>query len=474
MYENIAESYPSEFFYSISKLKGSMSKNIIKVSADRDSASPGNITNLRLPIGSLIQMKSLALWFKVTTSGTNVALPARYSSSFIKRLSLTFNNTTVAIIQDYNLLYNIYADHNNKDKTKGIGGEFADNSILWTETAGNSGQSKITGQNSMLAGVAHFDKVQMCINNWLGFFGSDTSTSILPTDRVGEVVLSIEWENPANVLGGTAEATSVTYTDNSYSVSDIYLTCESLSFSDDSYYQSIGNKDLQFRFSDYIVTKFADVEKKTGINVTTYMSAGSISHIFGTCVQTVSGVSKMLAWGSESTGASDSTVINLYKYLSDPEAYVGNNSGTSTSDVAGDGFFSTLGFQRNLQHMETSSFSINNKQLNYAPLNQEEAFQNNLCALGYEGVDASANGLNATIVSLKHYYKYYGACFQSLELINKDEYYISGLSSQGSSCAVNWVCRFTGSSNTLTVTPLIVAKLDKVLHVKAGRVIQVE
>lgn len=474
MYDNIGESYPSEFFFNISKLKGSLSKNLIKVSADRDSASPGNITNLRLPIGSLLQMKSTALWFKITTTGTNVAIPARYASSFIKRLSLTMNNTTVAIIQDYNLLYNIYADHNNKDKTKGIGGEFVDNSIIWTETDGGSVQSKISGQNSMLAGVAHFDEVQMCINNWIGFLGSDTSTSILPTDRIGEAIISIEWENPANVLGGTAEATTVTYSDNSYSVSDIYLTCESLSFSDDSYYQSIGNKDLQFKFSDYIVTRFADVEKKAGINVTTYMSAGSIDHIFGTCVQNITAVDKMYCWGSKGSGSADTGVTNLYRYLSDPEAFIGNNSGLTTQDVVGDGFFSTGYFQRNLQHLETSTFSINNKMLNYAPLNPYEIFQNNLCALGYEGIDASANGLNPTIVSLKHYYKYYGACFQSLELINKDEYYISGLSSQGSSCAVNWQAKFSGTSNTLKVTPVIVAKLSKVLHVKAGRVIQVE
>jgi len=63
---------------------------------------------------------------------------------------------------------------------------------------------------------------------------------------------------------------------------------------------------------------------------------------------------------------------------------------------------------------------------------------------------------------------------QSLELIDKDQFYISGLSSAGSSCAINWVATFSGSSNTLAVVPVIVAKLSKVLHVGKGREISVE
>ena len=68
-------------------------------------------------------MDATALYFKVDILGTNVTIPARYASTFIKRMSLSINNTSVAIINDYNLLYNIYADCTNKDYTKGAGGE---------------------------------------------------------------------------------------------------------------------------------------------------------------------------------------------------------------------------------------------------------------------------------------------------------------------------------------------------------------
>ena len=472
MYENIPASYPSTFFYNLSKLQGAFSKNLIKITADRTTASPQEITNIRLPIGAMLNLDSASLWFKVTTSGTPT-IPARYSSSFIKRMSVSMNNVSVQIIQDYNLIYNIANDHMNKDKTKGIGGEFLDNSIFWSEGAGSSDQTAITGASSMFASTANLSDMQFCINNWMGLFGS-ASTRVLPTDRTGEITISIEWSPNYEVLGGSGESTATTYTaSDTYSISDIYMTAEAFSFSDDTYYKSIGDKELKIGFNDYVVTRFASVEKKNSINGTTYLSAGSIDCVYGTAVMSQSVPKPLVAYGSLGTGATESVVANIYKYLSDPVAYGDNSSTTSANNIYGDGFFSTLGLQRCLQHLKSSQFSINNKSLNYGPLNKYEVFNNNLCALGYENIDASANGLHPSNVSILHYFKYNGVAMQSLELIDRDQFYISGLSSAGSSCAVNWACDFEGSSNTLSVVPIIVAKMTKVLHIGAGRQVSV-
>ncbi len=474
MYENIPASYPATFFYNLSKLSGSLSKNLIKVTADRTDASPSTITNIRLPIGALLNLDSFALFFKVSMSGSNPTIPARYASSFVKRLSLSINNTNAAIINDYNLVYNIYADCNNKHYSKGVGGEWLDNSILWTEGAGASDQVAIAGASSLLASTANQTNMQFCINNWLGLLGS-ASTKILPTSLTGEIVLSVEWAPNYEVLGGTGESTTATYTaSDTYSISDIYCNVEAMSFSDDMYYNSIMDKELKIGFNDYVVTKFASVQKKSGINVTTYISANSVDHVLGTAIIPQTLPKPMVAYGSLGTGATESVVANMFKYLSDPVAYADNASTTAADNVYGDGFFSTIALQRCLQHITDSQFSINNKALNYAPLNPYEIFQNNLNALGYEGVDASANGMHSGVVSLLHFYKYYGFCMQSLELIDKDQFYISGLSSAGSSCAINWTANFSGASNTLSVVPVIIAKLSKVLHVGKGRAISIE
>lgn len=469
MYESIPASLPQEFFYTLSKLQGSLSKSLLKVSADRTTASPGNITNFRLPIGSMIDLRSLSVWWKTKLTGTNPTIPGRYSSSFIKRISISANNVVIQQIEDYNLLYNIMADHTNKSHTKGLSGEFLDNTIIWSE-ANPTGTSQvaITGANALLASTTNQTAIPMHVNNFLGVLGS-SSTPIIPTDRFGEIVISIQWDMPYAMLGGTAESTSTTYADNNYELSDLYLSVEALSFSDSSYYTSIGDKDLMYYFNDYIVTRFAECTKTTGINVTTYLNANSLDWVGCTAIAAQTAPKQMVGYGSNGDGAS-ANVINVYKYLSDPVAYVNNNG---SSPVNGDGFFNTLYFQRDLQGIESCQFSINNKSLNYSALNKHEIFQNNLCCLGYEGVDASKNGLIDTCLSIFHYFKYFGLCMQSLELIDKDQFYISGLSSAGSSCAVNCAIKFAGSA-TYGITPVMIAKMSKVLHCKAGRMISVE
>ena len=468
MYENIGASLPREFFYNLSKLQGAMSKNKIRVNADRpDGNTSGTIVNFRLPIGSLLQLQSLSLFWNATMSGTNPAHPTRYAQSFIKRLSISMNNVVIQQIEDYALLYNLMADHTNKDRTKSIGGDFADNSIIYTETNHTgSAQTAITATNALLASTTNQSGIKMKVNNFLGFLGSAT-TQILPTDKCGEVVISITLSQPYEVLGGSAEATSTTYTNNSYQLDNMYLTCEALSFSDDSYYNSINNKDLMFGFNDYVVTKFAPVSKTTGINVVNYLSANSIDWVAGTAIVAQSQPKTMVAYGGGGDGAT-ANVINMFKYLSDPATYVNNNTGNS-----GDGFFSVEALKRDLQGLETSQFSINNKTLNYAPYDAVEVFQSNLDCLGYEGVDASSNGWNPAITSLPVYFKYCGAHFQSLSLVDKEQFLISGLSSAGSSCAVNWTCKFKGNA-TYDITPVLIAKLSKVLHIKSGRMVSVE
>lgn len=468
MYENIGASLPREFFYNLSKLQGSMAKNKIKVSADRpDNNVAGTIVNFRLPIGSLLNLQSLSLFWKATMTGTNPAHPTRYAQSFIKRLSISMNNVVIQQIEDYALLYNLMADHTNKDRTKTIGGDFADNSVIYTETdpTGTS-QTAITATNALLASTTNQTNIKMKVNNFLGFLGSAT-TQILPTDKCGEVVISITLAQPYEVLGGSAEASSITYSNNAYDLDDMYLTCETLSFSDDSYYTSINDRDLMFGFNDYVLTKFAPVSKSTGINITNYISANSIDWIAGTAIVAQSQPKTMVAYGGGSDGAT-ANVINMFKYLSDPVAYANNNTGNS-----GDGFYAVEALKRDLQGLENSQFAINNKQLNYAPYDAHEVFQSNLDCLGYEGVDASANGWNPAITSLPVYFKYYAAHFQSLSLVDKEQFLISGLSSAGSSCAINWVCKFKGSA-TYSITPVLIAKLSKVLHIKAGRMVSVE
>lgn len=465
VYENISSDLPRSFFYNLRKLSGSFSKQQIKVMADRDKCIPGDIATFRLPIGSVLNMQSLQLHAKITSTGTNATIMPKYTSTLIKRLSVSVNNVTAQIINDYNLVYNTYADTNYGNLTKRFG-EFFDTTTRFTESAPSGANPvQLTGANLLVTGTAHLSAERIVINHFLGLL-SGGSTPTWSSDMMGEIVVSVQWAE-VGVLCGTAKSSAVTYTDNSYELTGMYMLVESYSFSSDEYYTKLNEADKMIGFSDYIVNRFPSTTKSTGINVSTYISASSLDCVIGTALTSdgiTSAVKPMVGYTVNDTG---STVSNIYKYLADPVAAVGN-TGSTRSSLYGDGFFSTLNMLRDLQFIRTSVFSINNRQINFAPLDPLEIHNQNLLALGYENQDLSANGFNPACVSLRHYFKYYGACFQDLSLLNPAVFYLSGLNTQGASCSINWTATFDTAS-TQVIFPILITKTSRVLEIGAGR-----
>ena len=477
VYENISADLPKTFFYNLKKLKGGFSKQLIKITPDRSIASPNDITTFRFPIGSVLNMQSLSLHFKGSTTGTNPTIFPKYTSSLIKRLSVSVNNVSVQIINDYNIVYNIYADLNSVNMTTRYG-EKVDSTTDFVNTTLSSAVTTaqpIVGKNLLLATQGATTNERLVINHFLGILGGG-STPIFNTDLMGEIVVSVQWENQG-ILCGTAEASAITYTSaDTYSLSDIYMTVESLSFMSDEYYTALGEADKMVGFHDFNVIRFPKVAKASGIDITTYISASSIDAVIGTALpaEALSAIPKtMIGHGTGSVGTT--AVINIYEYLSNPVAYVHNHTAvTQLNGVAnyGDGFFSSLNLVRDLQYLTSSVFYINNRMVGYSPLDPLETHQNNLCALNYENLDMSNNGYNPSAVSLAHFFKYYGVCIQDLSLLNPQSFYLSGINSAGSSVSINFKATFNQYAN-IDCFPLLVVKCSRILNISNGRQIQV-
>jgi hypothetical protein len=413
-------------------------------------------------------MDSLQFYSRITTTGTNVAILPKYTSTLIKRLSISINGVTAQIINDYNLVYTTYMDTNYGNLTKRFGENFDSTTRFVDGAVDGANPVLLTASNTLSNATAHLSNERICINHFLGLL--NPSTSVWNTDAMGEVVISIQFEN-AGVLCGTPETTAVSYNDNSFELSQMYLLVESYAFSNDNYYTNLAEQDKLIGFNDYNVIRFPATTKSAGINVSTYVSASSLDCCIGTAL-TADGITSvpktMIGYTTNDTGG---TTTNIYKYLSDPVAFNGNTGSTRTSKY-GDGFFNTLNMLRDLQFIRTSVFSINNRQINFAPLNQLEIFQQNLLALGYENQETGAEGYTPACVSLAHFFKYWGACFQDLSLLNNDVFYLSGLNTQGASAAINWSATFD-SACTQVIFPILIVKTSRVLEVGAGRQISV-
>jgi len=468
VFENVGDALPKNFMYNLKRLSGGFSKQQIKIMADRDRVIQGDIATFRFPIGSILNMESLQFHARMTTTGTNVAIMPKYTSTLIKRLSVSVNGVTAQILNDYNLTYNVYANTNYANLTKRFG-EYFDSTTRFVDGATDgSNPVQLVGANILGNATAHLSNERIVINHFLGLLSG--SIPVWNTDIMGEIVVSIQFES-AGVLCGTPETTAVTYTDNAYELNQLYMLVESYSFLGDAYYTNLAAQDKLIGFEDYNVVRFPLTTKSAGINVSTYVSASSLDCIIAGAL-TADGITSvpktMIGYTANDTGA---TVTNIYKYLSDPVASVGNTGSTRTSKY-GDGFFSTLNMLSDLQFIQTSVFAINNRQINFAPLNPLEIHQQNLLALGYENQDLGADGFNPSCVSLAHFFKYYGTCWQDLSLLNPEVFYLSGMNTQGSSTAINWTATFN-TGCTQTVYPFLIVKSSRVLEIGEGRQISV-
>lgn len=468
VYEEFSASMSDDFMNNIKRLKGGMNKQKVKISPDLTTSGPNNITTFRLPLSSLIDFNSISMYFTAVGSGAQTVIPARYSSSFIKRLSVSFNGVSCAIINDYNLVYNVFADMHNKGKTRAFG-ENLDPSVNWSEGAGSASLVALTATAGTKADVAQMNE-KLVINNFIGLLNS-LSSPIINTDLTGTCEIQVQW-SPVHeclaLLGGASAATTETYTLN-----DIYLTANLISFTDDDYYQQLASKDkVYYGFKDYVVSRFASVAKNNNINITNYISASSIDALIATCIFGETAPTRLVNFFGDGDGAStgDPAVIGYgtqAQILADPTAYVDSIGSLNN----GDAFNQVKALQRHASHLKTGVFSINNKQLHYGPLSPLEIHQGNLSALNNMNVDSSPASYHDGCLSLYHWLKYYYFHMESLEMIDTSKFLLSGLNSSGASASINYQATFDGASNS--IIPVMIIAVSRVMQVEKGRKISV-
>lgn len=479
---NIPTGFPRSLSYVIKQLSGGFSRVNVKVSPDRTtSIGPSDISTFKLPSNCLVDLRTLACFFKITcSSSVGTAQLPRYSSSLIERLSIVVNGSTIDIINNYNLLFNCLADLEASSieqlSKRAPSGELYENSIRFSQAAAtSSAETAITAANLQNATTATPTSQDMSITQWCGFLSS-VSTAVIDTKLMGDVYIQIQWASPYVLCGGISTA-SVSYAGLTYQLNNLFMSVDVISFSDDTYYNSLvnklGNGGLMIGYYSYLYSKFATATKSAGISVNMNVTASSIDQIIATAVHTDSTNTwkPLISYGTNDT--TSNAVYNLNKILQDPATYV-NNTGSTRSEVYGDAFFNSYYFKRNLSDLTGSQFFINNRSVSYGPLSPLEVYYQTQNALGYNLADVTQGGAHIGIMSIFHFLKYYAVHIADLTVMdNKDpEFFISGLDSRGTSANISWQATFTGT-NAQTVSPILFVRTSKVLKIGAGRSIEI-
>ena len=139
---------------------------------------------------------------------------------------------------------------------------------------------------------------------------------------------------------------------------------------------------------------------------------------------------------------------------------------TANAPDVGDLFNQSQAFRRDLVGLETSSVEINNIPLTPQPLKPWEMFNETLIALGNHNLDLSA-GVHEDCLSLPHFCKYYGTHIVSLENIQTDGFYKSGLDGKSSALNIVWKPSFNAGA-TNAIIPVIYAKTTRMLVLAEG------
>ena len=476
---DITSSFPTSLSYRIKKMVGNMSRVGVKMTPDRQSGiSPNDIITIKLPNSSIVDLRTLNLFYQFSTSGTTgTFLHPRYASSLIERVSIIINGQTIDILPSYNFLYNTLMDLEGSSFdqfSKRNVCEFFDPSLKFTSAdPTTSADVAIAGANWTASGTSAPSKIDGAITHFLGFLGS-TQPSCIDLSDLGDVFVQFSISSPY-VLPATINATAQTLAGASFTLDNVYATCDVISFASDEYYElkasKLNSSGLNIGFYSYLNARFASSTKSAGINVNWNVSANSLDQIIcTTCkVDQNSTWKPMIVYGANDAG---STVYNMSQIVADPLGKV-NNTGSIRSDVLGDGFMNSYYFIRNAQAIKESRISINNRSLNYGFLSPKEIYIETLKSLGYNHIDLGTNGLNACIFSLVHFCKYYFAHIEDLTIQDTKDFWISGLNSLGSTLTITWEANFLGASNSQTCIPVLYARLSKVLNIQPGRQISV-
>lgn len=473
---DISAGFPKALSYSIKQMADNMSRIGVKLTPDRVSGiAPNDTITFKLPNSSLVDMRSLNFFYKFSTSGTTgTFIHPRYSSTLIERVSVIINGQTISITPAYAFLYNTLMDLEGSSfdqLSKRNVCEFFDPSVRITAAdPSSSADVALSGGTWIANGTTAPSKIDGAITHWLGFLGS-CQPGVIDTSSLGDVYIQIQFST-AYVLPSTINATSQTLAGASFTLDDVYATCDVISFASDTYYNALASKlgsgGLNIGFYEYLNARFASITKSSGANVTWNISANSLDQLIGTFQKTDAYTTwkPMVVYASNDNG---STVYTMSQIVGNPTLYLNNTASNARNDSIGDGFMNCYAMMRCGQAIKESRWSINNRAINYGYLTPKEIFVQTLQSLGYNQLDLGANGLNCCIFSLQHFVKYYFAHIIDLTIQDNRDFWISGLNSLGSTLSITWECNFSGASNVQTAIPVIYARLSKILNVRDGR-----
>jgi hypothetical protein len=484
--ENIGAVFPKNLAYKIFMLQGH-SKTCVKLTPDRTAVRSGESFRCKLPANTLIDLRSLVLYAKGTTTkltgASNVHFP-RNTSSLIKTLSIYFNGSLIERIDNYNILKNRLDDlSSGGDQISKRALELADPSVGYLVA---NDQTNATPKILTDSDAVDDASRKLVVNNWIGFLKS-SNVEVIDTNDIGVIEIEIELAND-NILWSSGAGTINTDVSNAgatWKLDDIHFTINKIVMNDPLYYNMKAAKllssGLQIAYQTFVASKGSVITKNNN-SVNATINTTSLDQLICCYTPELTPIQPLLLYGSNNAtaGYSFNQVLSGYNKLFTPGALgtaqsltdlLGQTNVNEWDNASGDAFNQSLFFKSNATGLGTSSIEINNTPLMPQPLEDYEVFNETLIAMGHNNYDNSS-GCHAGMRSLSDFLKYYFTHIVSLENISgTQDFYKSGLDGKSSALNIVWKQYYPTSGGN--VIPYIFAKCTRIVQVNEGNSIVV-
>lgn len=457
------QGFPKNLAYNLKRLQGSIIKQKITLSSDKNIYNANDRITFNFPVGRMIESRSIALTAKCTTKTAGNRFSRGGLHSLIENLQISANSRIIQSTQMYNYIFHCLADCSGYFSPEQQGKrayEHFDPSISHTNPQGEAAPvlSLTTNINTGT------DSYYFTANTFLGFFSS--SAAVWDTNNLGQIQLIITLA-PQSCLWLGANGTT-TATNGNYDVENVELSMDTITFTNSLYYDLIKSQlegqGLNIAYNDYLVSVGTKQAKgTTGITHNAQFSTNSLDSVIGTFRHVNYNTAERLLLGSTSSAntASSKSYGEILATL------------TTSANTGNNGLFNNSRYlQRCGAGIDSSSWSINSQPFtfNSKPV---QIYNNTLQALDYANLDIASGGFHQGAITTGFYNSHYFIDILSLQNLSSDNNnWVSGLGGNGGIIQVQYNARFL-SSVTDEVYPVIIGKVSKIMNIKIGRNIDI-
>ena len=202
--------YPKNLSYIARRLAGFSKNNFRLLTLNQTSATPGQIVTVDLPSNALVDLNSLTMYFKGTTTTTAGAADfSRGIESILERVEIEVNGQLLqGSCANYNQLWQVVSDTTMGEDAHGR------RRVLQNGTA-----------RTVAPGPNNVTNRQYAIHNFLGFLAS-AQPSVIDTALLGNVRIRLTLAAPTCLVANAAAAGI------NYAISDIFFSIDTMSVDD--------------------------------------------------------------------------------------------------------------------------------------------------------------------------------------------------------------------------------------------------